>query len=162
MASGLDQNRVNDWLNATIGESCNASTPFTAVLATPFSGSSGQLGHIRLMTVNGNSTSNGTELAGGSYVQGTGVQYGTGAGGCFTAASYGTGSGSTSNGTAVSQAGMPAATITGIEIWDSAGTAPAYAASHRWWWGALSSSVTTNNGDTLSFAIGAVTVTLLA
>ena len=162
MASGLDQNRVNDWLNATIGESCNASTPFTAVLATPFSGSSGQLGHIRLMTVNGNSTANGTELAGGSYVQGTGVQYGTGSGGCFAAAAYSSGAGSTSNGTAVSQAGMPAATVTGIEIWDSAGTAPAYAASHRWWWGPLSSSVTTNNGDTLTFAISAITVTLNA
>ena len=162
MASGLDQNRVTDWLNATIGESANASTPYTAVLATPFSGSSSELGHIRLMTANGSSTSNGTELSGGSYVQGTGVQYGTGSGGCFAAATYGTGSGSTSNGSAVSQAGMPAATLTGVEIWDSAGTAPAYSASHRWWWGALSSPVTTNNGDTLTFAISAVTVTLVA
>ena len=162
MASGLDQNRVTDWLNATIGESCASGGSHTAVLATPFSGSASQFGHIRLMTVNGNSTSNGTELSGGSYVQGTGVQYGTGTSGNFGAAAYSSGAGSTSNGTAVSQTGMPAATTAGIEIWDSAGTAPAYAASNRWWWGALSSAVTTNNGDTLTFAIGAITVTLNA
>jgi hypothetical protein len=162
VASGLDQNRVTDWLNATIGESCASGGAHTAVLATAFSGSASLLGHIRLMTTNGSSTVNGTELSGGSYVQGTGVQYGAGTSGCFSAAAYSPGAGSTSNGTAVSQAGMPAATIQGIEIWDSAGTAPAYAASNRWWWGALSSPVTTNNGDTLTFAISAVTVSLVA
>lgn len=162
MASGLDQNRITDWLNVTIGQSATSGGSHTGALAAPFSASASLLGHIRMMTANGNSTANGTELSGGSYVQGTGVQYGAGTSGCFSAATYGTGAGSTSNGSAVSQTGMPAATIQGIEIWDSAGTAPAYAASNRWWWGALSSPVTTNSGDTLTFAIGAVTVTLNA
>lgn len=160
MASGLDQNRITDWLNATVGESAGAGAPHLGSLSASFAASTSNLGHIRLMTANGSSTSNGTQLNGGSYVQGTGVQYGTGSGGFFSAATYGTGSGSTSNGSAVSQTGMPAATIAGIEIWDSAGTAPAYAASNRWWWGALSSSITTNNGDTLTFSIGSITVTL--
>lgn len=164
-SSGLDQHRVLDWLDATVGESTNASNPYTAVLATPFSGSSSQFGHIRLMVTNGNSTSLGSELASSaSYVAGTGVEYGTGGSGCFPAATYGTSSasGSTSNGSAVSQTNMPAATINGIEIWDSAGASPAYAASNRWWWGALSSPVTTNSGNTLTFGVGAVTVTLNA
>ena len=154
MASGMDQNRVNDFLNVAIGE---ASTGTTA-LTNGFHGGGSNLGHIRLITptVTWNSANNGTELSGGSYVQGTGITYATGPSGAFSASSYSSGAGSTSNNTTLSQTGMPAATIIGIEIWDSAGT------PLRWWWGALQSQITTNNGDTLSFTSGAIVATLTA
>jgi 2-methylaconitate cis-trans-isomerase PrpF len=68
----------------------------------------------------------------------------------FGAASAGV---SGNSGTA-SQTNMPAATIVGIEIWDSAGT------PLRKWWGALSANKTTVLGDTLSFAANAVQLQL--
>ena len=156
--SGMDQNRLNDFLAVTVGQSANVSSPFTAVLANPFSASSSQLGHIRVITTAtpSTSTTNGSELAGGSYVQGTGINYATGSSGAFTAPAFATGQSTTQNSTALQQTGMPAANVGGIEIWDSKGTAPAYAASLRWWWAQLSSPVTTNNGDTLQFNAAAI------
>src|SRR5579863_9980900 len=96
MGSGLDQNRLNDFLSVTIGYSANASSPYTAVLATPFSASSSQLGHIRLIDASQTqptSATVGTEISGGTYVQGTGVEYSTGSAGNFTAPAFGTGPG---------------------------------------------------------------------
>lgn len=148
MASGIDANRLNDWLAVVSGQSAPGAG--TAVLAHGFVSGASSQGHVRLMTVNGNSTTNGTELSGGSYTPGTGIVYSTGSGGTFTAPSYGSGSSSTQTNATLSQAGMPAATIVGIEIWDSAGT------PLRWPWGALQSTVTTNIGDTLSFGSGAI------
>jgi len=49
---------------------------------------------------------------------------------------------------------MPAATITAIELWDSAGT-PA-----RKWFGALTANKTTNLGDTFTIASGSLTAGL--
>jgi hypothetical protein len=104
--------------------------------------------HIRLMTANGSGTANGTELStSGSYTAVTGITPAA-----FSAAS--TSTGGTSNTGILSQTNMPAATITGIEIWDSAGT------PIRHWYGALAASKTTASGDTLSFAIGAITVAI--
>ena len=168
MPSGLDQNRLNDFLSVVVGYSANASSPFTAVLATPFSASSLQLGHIRLTDASGtqpNSTTTGTEITGGSYVQGTGIQYSTGSGGNFTAPQFGTGPGgagqsSTGNNVLLQQTGMPAVTVSACEVWDSKGTAPTYAASNRWLWGTLSSSVAFHGGDTLDFNIGAIIAAL--
>jgi hypothetical protein len=165
--SGMDQNRLNDFLAASVGYSANVSSPFTAVLATPFSASSSQLGHIRVITTTtpSTSTSNGSELAGGSYVQGTGIQYTTGSAGQFSTPVFGSGPGgsgesSTGNNAQLSQTGMPAANIGGTEIWDSKGTAPTYATSNRWWWGQLSTPVSTNNGDTLVFNANAIIAAL--
>ena len=152
----MDQGRVTDFLNVSVGQNANASSPYTAILASPFSASSSQQGHIRLMTVNGSSTSNGTELAGGSYVAHTGIVYTTGSGGQFAAAVYGTTSGSIQTNATLSHAGMPSATIVGIEIWDSAGS------PLRWWWGGLSTPITTSSGNTLSFASAAILATLVA
>jgi len=102
--------------------------------------------HIRLMTANGSGTANGTELGtGGSYTAVTGITPAA-----FSAAS--TTTGGTSNTGVLSQTNMPAGTIVGIEIWDSAGT------PIRHWYGALTASKTTALGDTLSFAAAAVTV----
>lgn len=153
-ASGLDQARVVDWLNVIVGESAPGAG--TAVLANGFTSGASSHGHIRLMTVNGSSTSNGTELSGGSYIPGTGIVYTTGTGGQFTAAAYSSGSGSTQTNANLSQAGMPAATTVGIEIWDSAGT------PLRWAWAALATPVTTSSGNTLTFASGAILASLIA
>lgn len=155
MASGMDQARVLDFLNVCVGQSAPAAG--TAVLAAGFTSGASSLGHVRLMTVNGSSTANGTELASsGSYVAGTGITYATGTSGAFAAAAYASTSGSISSNTTLSQSGMPAATIVGIEIWDSAAT------PKRWLWGSLTSSITTSSGDTLSFASAAIAATLAA
>lgn len=151
-ASGLDSNRVVDYLQVVVGYSAPAAG--TAVLANGFVSGASSQGHIRLMTANGSSTSNGTELSGGSYVPGTGITYSTGTSGAFSAATYSSGSGSIQTGTSLSQAGMPAATTVGIEIWDST--------PKRWPWGSLASAITTNNGDTFSLAAAAVLATLVA
>ena len=153
-ASGLDSNRVVDYLQVVTGYS--APSAGTAVLATGFNSGASSQGHIRLMTVVGSSTVNGTELSGGSYVPGTGIAYATGTSGAFAAAAYSSGSGSIQTNTTLSQAGMPAATTAGIEIWDSAGT------PKRWPWGSLASAITTNNGDTLSFGTAAILASLVA
>ena len=50
---------------------------------------------------------------------------------------------------------MPAATVTGVEIYDSNGT------PRRAWVGALSASKTVAAGEALSFAASSVSITLL-
>src|SRR5487761_187597 len=102
---------------------------------TAFSAPTGAM-KLALDTVNGTATAAGTEVTGGSYARQTVA---------FSAAS----AGSTSNSGVINFTSMPAATTTGIEIYDSAGTPV------RKWFGALSSIVPTASGDTLSFAVGA-------
>lgn len=86
-------------------------------------------------------SSAGTEASGGSYARQT-IAFGTSAG-----------SGVANTG-AVTYTNMPAGTWTNVNIYDNNGT------PRRAWWGDLTASKTTASGDTLSFAIGAVTVTL--
>ena len=153
--SGLDQARAIDIVNATTGYSCPGGG--TSSLTNGFHGGASNQGHVRLMTVNGSSTANGTELgSSGSYVAGTGIVYTTGSAGSFAIATYSSGAATGATNTTLSQTGMPAATIVGIETWDSAGT------PLRWWWGALFSNVSTNSGDTLSFASAAISAILTA
>ena len=85
---------------------------------------------LRLMTANGSDASAGTEVTGGSYVAQTIA---------FTTASSGA---------------MPAATVVGIEIYDSAGS------PKRLLYGALTSPRTVTAGDTVQFASGAIDITL--
>jgi hypothetical protein len=100
----------------------------------------------RQMTANGSSTTAGTELAtSGGYTAGTGAPTIT-----FGAAATGT----SATSAAITITNMPATTIVGIETWDSAGTPV------RQEFGALSASKTTASGDTLSYAIGAITSAL--
>jgi len=88
----------------------------------------------------------GTELStGGSYTAGTGISIGAN----WAAASSGT----QSSNAAVSQTNMPAATVLGVEFWDSSGT------PQRLEFGTMTSK-TTQAGDTLSFASGAITSAL--
>lgn len=102
--------------------------------------------HVRYMTTVGTSTSNGTELTtSGGYTSGTGAPTLT-----YAAAS----AGSKASNSAVTTTNMPAATITAIEVWDSAGT------PLRKWWGLLTASKTTNSGDTFTVPSGSLTEAL--
>jgi hypothetical protein len=99
----------------------------------------------RLMTANGSATANGTELTtGGGYTAAVGQT-------CTWGSA--TSPGTSANTAAVTYTNMPAATIVGIEEWDSTGTPVRQElGSHT--------SKTTVAGDTLSYAIGAVTSAL--
>lgn len=101
---------------------------------------------LALTTTTTSSTAAGTEVTGGAgpYARQTIA---------FTAPSAATPSVSTNTGV-VTFAGMPACTVTDVNLYDSTGT-PARKA-----FGALTASKVVNAGDTLSFAIGAVSVSL--
>lgn len=102
--------------------------------------------HVRLMTANGSATVNGTELpTGGGYTSGTGITPVT-----FAAVS----AGATSNSGALTVTNMPAATIVGVELWDSSGT------PHRLWFGALNSSKAMNSGDSFTISAAALAISL--
>lgn len=105
---------------------------------------------LRQMTANGSNTAAGTEVAtGGGYTSGTGAPTVTMGAGSGTAPPQST------NTAAVNITNYPRAeTVSGVEVWDSAGT-PA-----RKWWGALGTAKTMAAGDTLSYAIGAVALQL--
>lgn len=129
--SNLDQTFSNKLLDASCGGSFTPpTTPITC----------------RLMTVNGTSTANGTELAtSGGYTSGTGAPTVT-----FSAAA----AGSKASNAAVTVTNMPANTIVGVELWDSSGTPV------RLWWGPLTASKTTNAGDTFTIASGSLTLAM--
>lgn len=126
MADNLPNTIENQLLDALVGTS-----PFS--MTTP--------AKLALVTVNGNDGSPGTEVSGGSYARQTIA---------FDAAS----SGSISNNAVINFTGMPAATVVGIEIYDSAGSPKRLA------YGALTANKTTASGDTLQFAIGSITLSL--
>jgi len=100
---------------------------------------------VRLMTANGSDATPGTEVVngGGSTYAAQTVT--------FPAAS---GTTSTANTADIVFANMPAATIVGVEIWDSNGT------PFRYWWGAAVAPKSTNLGDTLRILAGALTLTM--
>jgi len=103
--------------------------------------------HVRYMTANGSATANGTELAtSGGYTSGAGAP-------TVTFASASTTTGQAASNSAVSTTNMPATTVVGVELWDSAGT------PKRKWWGALTASKTTASGDTFTIASGSLTAT---
>ena len=127
----LDQTTANNLVDGSLGTAAYVAT------TTPI--------RCRLMTANGSASANGTELAtSGGYTAATGAPSVT-----FAAAS----AGSASSNAAVTVTNMPATTVVGVELWDSAGT------PKRKWWGALSASKTTNAGDTFTIASGSLTVT---
>lgn len=96
---------------------------------------------LALATTASTATAAGTEVAGGSYARQTAA---------FGAAS----AGAISNSGVITFASMPAATVTHVDIYDNAGT------PRRCWFGALTTAKTTASGDTLSFAVGALALTL--
>lgn len=127
MATGIVQVEQNNLLNGWLGIAA-----YTAA-ATPMK--------LALATATGTATAAGTEVTGGSYARQTIV---------FTTPS----AGSCSNTALISFTLMPAATVTGIDIYDSTGTPVRRA------FAALTASKTTGSGDTLSFAIGSIVATL--
>jgi hypothetical protein len=130
--AALVQVHANNIIDASVG-----TTTFVATV-TPLK--------CRLMTAIGSATAAGTELAtSGSYVAATGLSPATMA----SAAS-----GSAASSVALTQTNMPAATITAVELWDSAGT------PLRKWYGALTANKTTNAGDTFTIASGSLTAAL--
>lgn len=132
MASNIVQTELVNLLNAWMGIS--AYTAATAPMK------------LALTTTATSSTAAGTEVTGGAgpYSRQS-ITFGA-----PTAATPSV----TTNTGAVTFAGMPACTVTDVNIYDSAGT-PARKA-----FGTLTASKVVNAGDTLSFAIGAVSVSL--
>lgn len=96
---------------------------------------------LALLTANGTDSSAGTECTGGSYARQTIA---------FSAAA----SGATSNTADVTFTGMPACTVTGFALYDSAGSPV------RWWHGAATASKTVNSGDDFIVAAGDLDLTL--
>lgn len=100
--------------------------------------------NLALTTSVGTATAAGTEVTGGSYArQPTTGTWGTAASGTITN-SVG----------AISFTLMPACTIAGIELWDSAGSPV------QRWFGALTASKTVNVGDTVTFATSSIVISL--
>lgn len=96
---------------------------------------------VALVTASGSDTTAGTEVTGGSYARQT-LTVG--------AAS----AGATSNSADVVFAGMPAATVVGVEIWDSAGTPV------RLWYGTLAASRIVAAGDEVRLIAGSLAIGL--
>lgn len=96
---------------------------------------------VALVTANGTDATAGTEVTGGSYARKN----------LTVAASA---NGATSNSADLVWTGMPAATVVGVEVWDSAGTPV------RLWWGALAANRTVLAGDELRILAGALTLSL--
>lgn len=102
---------------------------------------------VRFMTTVGSATANGTELAtSGGYTSGTGAPTVA-----FAASTTATPSVS-ANSAAVTVTNMPAATINGIELWEGTPV--------RMELGTLATARTAAAGDTLSFAVSAMSSTL--
>jgi hypothetical protein len=147
MANMSDQTWVNWILQAFFTSSTTVTfTPGTSggsarVITPPFK--------LRLMTATGTNTTPGTEATSGNcpgYTAG-GVSFGSSA--------FGNPSGgqSTNNNSVSWSASGGWSTITGIEIYDSAGS------PIRYLQGALTSNITgVANGDTVQFAAGSVTI----
>jgi hypothetical protein len=96
---------------------------------------------LALVTANGSDTAAGTEVTGGSYARQT-LTVGAAV------------SGATSNSADIVFAAMPAATVVGVEIWDSAGSPV------RLWYGALAESRTVAAGDDLRLLAGELDISL--
>lgn len=99
---------------------------------------------LRLMTANGSDTTPGTEVtnAGGSAYAPQTITFPVAVAGSPVA-----------NDTDITFANMPAATIVGAEIWDSAGSPV------RWWYGTATANKQTNLGDPLKVLTGALVLT---
>lgn len=96
---------------------------------------------VALLTAEGDDTTPGTEATGGDYERQT----------LTVSAAV---SGTATNSATLTWTGMPAATIVGVEIWDSAGS------PIRWWHGPLDTDRTLETGDEFRLEAGALTLTL--
>lgn len=105
---------------------------------------------MRLLTANGSATANGTEL-------GTGAGGGSGAGYVAGGAAVTFGSaasGAGENSAVVRWDNMPSCTITGAEVWDSAGT------PKRYQYGAFGSPIVVDSGESFELPVGNIDETM--
>lgn len=96
---------------------------------------------VALVTALGDDATAGTEVTGGSYVRKN----------LTVAASV---NGATSNSADLVWTGMPACTVVGVEIYDSAGT------PIRWWHGPLTANKTLAAGDEFRLTAGTLAFSL--
>lgn len=96
---------------------------------------------LALATSASSASAAGTEVTGGSYARQS-VTFGSAS------------AGSSSNTGALNYTNMPVATVTHVDVYDSNGT------PRRAWFGPLTASKTTASGDTLSFAVAALSISL--
>lgn len=113
-----------DWING-VGTPTRPTTPLK----------------VALVTAAGSDSAAGTEVTGGSYARQS----------LAVAAAV---SGATANSADVVFTGMPAATVVGVEIWDSAGSPV------RLWYGPLTASRTVAAGDELRITASSLTLSL--
>lgn len=118
------ENLTLDWING-VGTPTRPTTPLK----------------VALVTANGSDTTAGTEVAGGSYTRQS-----------LTVAAAS--AGATSNSADLVFTGMPAATVVGVEVWDSAGTPV------RLWYGPLAASRTVAAGDELRLTAASLALSL--
>lgn len=126
MAGNLSNYLENKLIDHFLG-----TTSFTAPAAV----------YVGLYTVAPDDTGGGTQVTGGSYQRQTAT---------FTASS----SGATSNSTNIDFAGMPAATVVAIGIFDAS------TAGNLLLWGTLTVNKTTDAGDTLRIATGDLDISI--
>jgi hypothetical protein len=93
---------------------------------------------VALVTAAGDDATAGTEVTGGSYVRKT-LTVGAASGGTVA------------NSADLDWTGMPACTVVGWEIWDSAGTPV------RWWYGPLDVNKTLAAGDEFKLPAASLT-----
>ncbi|MGW6531456.1 phage tail fiber protein [Streptomyces venezuelae] len=96
---------------------------------------------VALVTAAGNDATAGTEVVGGSYARKN----------LSVAAAT---NGAVANSADLVWTAMPASTIVGWEIWDSAGT------PIRWWYGPLDASKTLASGDDYKIVAGGLTLSI--
>lgn len=131
--SAIKQGRATNFLNAEFG-----SGTYTARTGAMM---------LELDTAVGSQAANGTPVTGGSYADQT-CTFGS------ATTQTGTYSGSISNSGTPTFTNMPNVTITSVELKDSAGT-PVHLA-----YGNVTASKTTNTGDTISVAVGAISISI--
>lgn len=131
--SAIKQGRATNFLNVELG--AGSYTARTGAVL------------LELDTAVGSQAAAGTAVSGGSYADQT-CAFGT------ASTQTGTYSGTIANSGTPTFTNMPAVTVTSIELKDSAGTPV------RLQYGNLNSSKTTNSGDTVSVAVGAITVSI--
>lgn len=126
-------NNLTDNIETQIIDAIHGTATFPAV-TTPMK--------LRLMTANGTDAAAGTQVTGGTYAPQNITMTAAAAGAC-------------SNSTLIRFDGLPAATITGVEVWDSNAT------PRRIWYAPLTGGgVAVTAGQPLEFAIGQLTFSL--
>lgn len=142
--SGLDSTTGTALIGGMVGQQAMPT----------FGGGTGTSGKLKLMSATASETGDGTEIATSASYPAGGIAFTLS--GFWGTPAYSSGTASVTSAAAVTQTGMPAATIISVSIWDTAGT------PKRWWWegSAAFTSVTTNLGDTLTFASGSISASL--